>query len=199
MLLWNPDSTLCIHSFAYLSWSVVRVLRNIGRERRGITHDSGRREYIQSQWLEPELAASGHASRQCSNAPPGCIQCHWLSLSGRLSVYFGRPWSGCLIVNGDAYSLEAGSCCLLFVHHFYSIKPSQSVPLTLLSCLFSYSTYTFLTTIHNLIFFLLMFRRHRTLRIFLRRRWYISSGSLPHFPSRELVPTEKAFPSCWNG
>ena len=54
---------------------------------------------------------------------------------------------GCLIVNGDAYSLEAGSCCLLFVHHFYSIKPSQSVPLTLLSCLFSYSTYTFLTTI----------------------------------------------------
>lgn len=56
---------------------------------------------------------------------------------------------GCLIVNGDAYSLEAGSCCLLFVHHFYSIKPSQSVPLTLLSCLFSYSTYTFLTTIHN--------------------------------------------------
>ena len=40
---------------------------------------------------------------------------------------------GCLIVNGDAYSLEAGSCCLLFVHHFYSIKPSQSVPLTLLS------------------------------------------------------------------
>ena len=53
---------------------------------------------------------------------------------------------GCLIVNGDAYSLEAGSCCLLFVHHFYSIKPS-----------------------------------------------------LPHFPSRELVPTEKAFPSCWNG
>ena len=30
---------------------------------------------------------------------------------------------GCLIVNGDAYSLEAGSCCLLFVHHFYSIKP----------------------------------------------------------------------------
>ena len=36
---------------------------------------------------------------------------------------------------------------LLFVHHFYSIKPSQSVPLTLLSCLFSYSTYTFLTTI----------------------------------------------------
>ena len=49
---------------------------------------------------------------------------------------------GCLIVNGDAYSLEAGSCCLLFVHHFYSIKPSQSVPLTLLSCLFSYSTYT---------------------------------------------------------
>ena len=47
----------------------------------------------------------------------------------------------------EAYSLEAGSCCLLFVHHFYSIKPSQSVPLTLLSCLFSYSTYTFLTTI----------------------------------------------------
>lgn len=30
---------------------------------------------------------------------------------------------GCLIVNGDAYSLEAGSCCLLFVHHFYSINP----------------------------------------------------------------------------
>ena len=44
-----------------------------------------------------------------------------------------------------------------------------------------------------------LFRRNRPFRIFLRRRWYISSGSLPHFPSLELVPTEKAFPSCWNG
>lgn len=199
MLLWNPDSTLCIHSFAYLSWSVVRLLRNIGRERRGITHDSGRREYIQSQWLEPELAASGHASRQCSNAPPGCIQCHWLSLSGRLSVYLVDHGGGCLIVNGDAYSLEAGSCCLLFVHHFYSIKPSQSVPLTLLSCLFSYSTYTFLTTISQFDFLSIDVPSPPNFANFSPQEMVHIQRIVAALSKPGIGANGKAFPSCWNG
>lgn len=55
--------------------------------------------------------------------------------------------SGTLLVSGHACPLEPGSCALLFVHHFYSVRSAPPDPLALLFCPFSYSTYAFLTTV----------------------------------------------------
>lgn len=89
-------------------------------------------------WFRSELLPDDIKLQRQSFTTPTTIQCY-----EGIKLLFVEDGSGTLLANGKTYSLQTGSCCLIYCFHFHKIIPAPNCTLKLSSCYISYNTFLF--------------------------------------------------------
>lgn len=93
-------------------------------------------------WFRAKLLPDGIELRRQLLERTTEVQCY-----DGIKLLFVDGGSGTLIVNGKNYSLQTGSCCLLYCFHFHKIIPSPNDSLHISTCHISYNTFLFATIV----------------------------------------------------
>lgn len=89
-------------------------------------------------WFRSELLPENIKMQRQSLTVPTTIQ----SYEG-VKLLFVEDGSGTLLANGKVYSLQTGSCCLIYCFHFHKIIPAPNCTLKISTCYISYNTFLF--------------------------------------------------------
>lgn len=99
--------------------------------------------------LTKNIASSRNWFRAELLPTPAILQRQILSIPSPIQNYDGvkllfvEDGSGTLVANGKQYSLDTGTCCLLYFFHFHKILPSPGTTLKLSICQISINTFLF--------------------------------------------------------